>query len=104
MSRNFGKTAIFYFWTKAMLLFNPFTREYFDNLALKKNKYGNFKQLYLKRYSEFRVKTSIFEKFIQFSLKQDGFFARPIHVGTRQKAAPPSTPGVTASGLTGSKS
>ena len=36
MSRNFGKTAMFYFWTKAMLLFNPFTREYFDNLALKK--------------------------------------------------------------------
>ena len=65
--------------------------EYSEKLALKKNKYGNFKRLYLKSYSKFRVKTSVFRKFIQFSSKQSGFSSCSTHVGTRQGAPFPAT-------------
>ena len=47
--------------------------EYFKKLTFK-NKENNFKQLYLKNYDECRVKTEIFCKFIEFSLKQRCFF------------------------------
>ena len=52
-------------------------REYFEKMAFKKNKKRNFKQLYLKSQHEFRLKTNIFRKFIQFSFKQNGFLYAP---------------------------
>ena len=52
------------------------------NWHLKRNKKRNFKRLYLKSYGEFRVKTNIFKKFIQFSSKR-WWFALPTWVHGR---------------------
>ena len=61
----------------------------------------NFKQLYLKSLGQFRVKTNIFSKSIQFSLKQSCFlYAPPIWVHSRG-ALPPTAPSATASSSSG---
>ena len=75
-------TSFFWKWAKSFekLQFSAFgpkqcfylahtAREYFEKLAFKKNKKRNFKRLYLKSYDEFRVKTNMFKKFVQFSSK-----------------------------------
>ena len=67
------KLRFFSFGPKQCFYLTHSACEYSEKLALKKNKYGNFKRLYLKSYSKFRGKTSIFRKFIQFSSKQSGF-------------------------------
>ena len=73
MRKSFPKTTIFFFSIEAMFLLNPFIPEHFENLAFKRNKKCNFKRLYLKTSDELRVKTNIFKKFIQFSLKEGVF-------------------------------
>ena len=92
-AESFEKLQFFAFGPKQCFYLTHTARVYFEKLAFKKNKKCSFKRLYLKRYDEFRVKTNIFRKFIQFSFKQGVFFARSTHVGTRP---PPTSPGTAA--------
>ena len=73
MSRNFEKLQFFSFGLTQCFYLTHSVREYFEKLALKKNKKCSFKRLHFKSYDEFRVKINIFRKFIQFSFKQDVF-------------------------------
>ena len=77
MRRKFLKTAFFHIWIKGMILFNPFSTGINWKLGTKKERKCNFKQLYLKRFCAFRIKTNIFRKFIQFSSKL-GYFLHPL--------------------------
>ena len=71
-----SKNCIFSHWIKGMILFNPFSTGINWKLGTKKERKCNFKQLYLKRFCAFRIKTNIFRKFIQFSSKL-GYFLHP---------------------------
>ena len=72
-AQTFEKQQVFTFGPKQCVYLTHSTLEYFKKFAFKKNpKKHNFEQLHLKSLEEFRVKTNIFRKFIQFSSEQCG--------------------------------
>ena len=65
------------FGPKQSLYLTHSAREYFEKVAFKKSKKRNFERLYLKNWDEFKFKTNMFWKLIQFSFKQGGLYQAP---------------------------
>ena len=120
MRRSFRKTAIFHFWTKAMLLLKPFmprillhlkqTKKATLNGCISKDRVNSESKLKFSESSfnflEYRVVfcTLYSRQYTTVFLNTEWFFARSTHVNTQQGAPMPTTPDAAASGSQGSKS
>ena len=96
MRRNFLKTVFFDFWTKAMLLLNPFsTRILWKICILKKTKIVTLNGCISKPRPNSELKL-IFAKISLSFLHSKLFSARSTRVGTQLGALPPRTPNFSA--------
>ena len=92
MKRKFGKTAIFHFWTKAMLSLNPFSLEIlWKRGTYKKNNNETLNGCISNARANSGSKLICSESLFNF-LQNNVVFASSTHVGTWQRDSAPYNP------------